>query len=220
MNDPRRRLSAIFLVVFCFISTVAGHTQEATDASGKPPLPLVAQPKENAHWRMVSARLAADGVQQAAGGSPVVVSIEIWKSAAAARMVEKLSNGRSSERWIVDGYLLSKFAALPDIYVKRLGERSASLDDGMSDFNTVYPGFTWLDPGFFKGTVELNGRTCRHYVDSENNREAWVDAESNEPVAFRNGDARFSYEFLSAQAPVMPEAFRRELQNYRKADSQ
>ncbi|MFA7343506.1 MAG: hypothetical protein WC003_04300 [Terrimicrobiaceae bacterium] len=222
MNNLSSRLAARLLALAAFsLACPSAYPQQANTAPEKPSPPLVTTPPDRAHWKItpnqIKKQMPADAQE-----NPELLEIEAWKTPSVARVIQQWGNGKASESWIADGYLLHKFPALPDIYVTPLSLRSSVQDDGMSDFNAVYPGFTWLDLKYYTGVIPLGGKKCHHYADPENDREAWVDAETKAPVAYRNGASNFVYAFLAppAQDPTMPEAFLRELQNYKKADSQ
>ncbi|HSI86161.1 MAG: hypothetical protein ACAI35_10395 [Candidatus Methylacidiphilales bacterium] len=191
------------------------HAQTQAEADRLRPTP-----PERMHFK-ITATTTAGPAEAAPSGPPRLLEIEVQKTPAVARMTQRWSNGKVSESWIADGYLLTTYPALPDIYVTSLSLRAVGSDDGISDFHSMYPGFGWVEPRFFTAVVTLNGRKCNHFANKEADREAWVDAETRLPVAYTKGKTKFSYEFLPApqQDPTMPAAFRTELQIYKKADA-
>lgn len=207
--------AALILPGFSF-----GQSPDA--APERPTPPLVAAPAEYAHWRITAAPAKHPASATPLAPKTELQEIEVRKGPSTACMIQRWSNGKSSEAWIAEGYHLSRYPALPDIYVTALALRPAGLNDGMADFHAVFPGFVWLDEKFFAGTEKKEGRTCHHYVDGENAREAWIDAESRLPVAFRRENTIFVYSFLPrpSQPPTLPDPFLRELIRHKSADAQ
>jgi hypothetical protein len=225
MNKPLflRSLPALFASAALLV--LLGSPAAAQPSSGsleKPAPPLVAAPAEYAHWKITASPLKTEAPPAPDPKKPELQEIEIRKGPATACMTQRWTNGKLSEAWIAEGYHLAKYPALPDIYVTSLVLRPAGLNDGMADFHAVFPGFVWLEEKFFAGTEKKDGRLCHHYVDGENAREAWVDAESRLPVAFRRDNTLFTYVSLPrpSQPPALPDQFQRELARHKKADAQ
>ncbi|MBN8712027.1 MAG: hypothetical protein BGO12_14815 [Verrucomicrobia bacterium 61-8] len=210
------RLRFCIAISFVLLSIMWSPGQEPAA-----PRPVVAAvPPEQGRWKIIVTDAKGEKTARTDDRTPKIVEIEIWKSGSRARMVQTISNGATAESWIADDYLLSRYPAFPDIYVTRLNDRATPLDDGMSDFRDAFPGMTWLDPKYLAGTATKDGKLCEHYVNPDDDCEAWIAADSKSPVAYRKGPRVFTYRFLPPENLSMPEPFLGELNKYLKADSQ
>ncbi|PTY03433.1 hypothetical protein DB346_06000 [Verrucomicrobia bacterium LW23] len=222
VSIPFRHLAAAISLACALHLGAAPACQAQQAQAAKPTAPFVAKPGERVHWKAVASPLRGEKGKPA-DGDPHMTELEMEKTPAAARLIQRWSHGKTSESWIADGYLLNSFPALPDdIYATALSMRPAGQDDGVSDFHAMYPGFGWLEAQFFAGEVTENGKRCWHFVQPETGRQAWVDAESRAPVAFARGGFKYTLAFLPSpeRDPAMPERFRTTLKNYKKADNQ
>jgi len=216
------------LFIAAVLGTGAGAlAQNTVSSSDSPPPapPFVVFPKVAAYtvdFAKPEKAKASPGGKAAAS----LVKIEVTDTGKARREMDFWSDGRTSERWSVDGMFLIQNVGDGSLFAT--SEKSAQPGEG-SRFTAS--DFRWLSAETFAGRVTYNGRKCNKFVrqipsapngvPSENEPsanpgpvEALIDVQTLLPVALWNGTEKAAFTFK--QAPVgplqLPEKFQDRLQ--------
>jgi hypothetical protein len=151
-----------------------------------------------------------------------VKSVQVSMDALARRDVIKWSTGRSTEVWLLkDAFLIEHPSGK---WINVLNRRFSG-DVVESHLRKDTKGFDWLSPETFLDVSSFQGKKCFHYLskapppqETPKNpnpnalylrqiqpsfaREAWIDIQTNLPVALNDGETLFTYKF--GEAPAEP----------------
>jgi hypothetical protein len=110
-------------------------------------------------------------------------------------------------------------------------ESLSTYSDDEQLFRVRFPGITWINQKFMKGVVDYKGEKCVYFIDddveimdTDNNdpniditifkkREAWFNAETGLPVAFKIGEMEGVYRFEDRPSPkvIVPQDIREKI---------
>jgi hypothetical protein len=200
-----------FLILLCPLALA----QTTGGAEKRPTPPLINKPAIYDRWSIVITPLVPSA---APNPNPVITQMDLAKSAKAASRVTTWSNGKSNEDWIADGFFLSRQAGRTEIHLSPMKFLPpATFGNGFNNFDTVYPGFTWLDLKYYKDIVHANGKQCYHYINGK--LQGWIDIETNLPVAYDDNSNHGVYQFLAPPTEELkvPDDFSHFLIIYKKA---
>jgi hypothetical protein len=181
------RTPGVFLTAFLAASLALSAQQPAPT----PTSPYVEALPARGHWRVdFTWKSPTPGAAPASNGAATQLqTIDVVKTGPLMRVTLTFSDG-TTQQFDSDGDAMLDHTA------------SGWHRVGLSTVGPVYPyspaGFSlvnWVGPGSFKDVVKYGQVVCFHYATSH--AEAWIAADSRQPVAARQGDAQVTYQFLS-----------------------
>lgn len=225
------RTCSLFLMFGLVAPTLANPDQLSDIPPPRPP--LVASPPEMGRWTItVQQAETPTGEEPDAGSSPSrefgVRSVQSVKTGNLKRDILSYHSGSTSEVWYYQRHVLSTTGGGGSSRV--LVQNESALDDpgeAVGVFRELgnvirspgYPGFKWVNPSRYEGTVMFDETTpSYHYVlrgrdptTGENivAAEAWVHAETGMPAAYKIDGNLYIYSFSEPpdQKLVLPAHF-------------
>lgn len=212
-----RSLFPVFICLGVLSSRLSVHAQDAANYPPPKP-PLVAAVPENAEWTITveypkEAKLAPDAPKHHDWRPVEVRTTKVGKT---KRDLITTRDGVKQENWYVDAMIFwTNGQGEVSVTDLRAAEGSDPMEDSPS-VPTGFPGVGWLKLDNYVDVVMFEKRPCYHYVRDE--AEAWIDAETKLPVAYRRGKIlyRFSFNPSPVGPLVMPPAYQTALETVRK----
>lgn len=192
----------------------------AAEAQESPTAPYVNTPGKLARWQVQFRSLNANPEPESAQQeqtqlSPEVKEVLFSRTGDLTRVQTRWSNGGVTESWLAQGYAMELPPGYPLILVTPPGVSRGRLmnSDG------YYPGLDWLDLKYFRAVIQVDGKPCFHYHHPDLELDAWIDVQTNLPVAAQDRDYRYRYTFLAPPEPgqTLPEPFQAALRDYKQA---
>lgn len=177
------------LLACFFVFLVVVHAQENATL---PQPPFLAPLPDDAAWT-VTADL---GVSR----EPVDPSnwqeriVETTRSGTLMRQNVTYANGETTQRWL-DGTLMLWKPSGSGVAVSDI---SLSEEENSVVRNWLFPGVHWVGAHTYHDTLDFDKIPCHHHISGT--REAWIDAHTKLPVAFREDG--ILYRFIFHSAPV------------------
>jgi len=221
MNSSRKMHTigmAACLALLMQASLVFGQAPAADSTKDKPQPPWIAPTPERAQWKVIYTERTGDKPKSDVLRR-VIKEMNYTKTSPVACLEILWSDGSRVECWLVDGYAIIQPTGNRNIRVISSAEMKNGYDDGYLDFFNQFPRFDWLSLECYDRVQTMDGKRCFHYIDTKLNSEAWIEIQSNLPVARRVGDIFYKYVFLPLPDKQLevPEKFRTFLFNYKKA---
>ena len=217
---------------FCLLLCAAGLTSSSASAQSANPAPdasphvpsppWVATPPDSAQWR-ITVKPAKDDASPTPKPDPKnsrqLKQVLCEKQGSVKRDIRIYSDGSTEEYWYTDGLELRP--AMP-------GSTHIMISSASSGPNTDFekmvdpvssPGFAgvgWIKAADYRDTIQYMGVKCDHFARDKEGWEAWIDADTKLPVAFKAEDALYVYSFEQPTAFAMPSAYQHVYDNYHK----
>ena len=207
-------LCSLFILAITAAGISSSRAQNLADIPPPKP-PLVAKVPDSANWTITPKSTAAtsapkptpQGASRFAGGR--IVEVRSTKSGKLRRDVIVYSDGITTTHWLVDQLLL---------WTTPQGQVSASdlsAAEPMDPENPEpaaaggFPGTRWLQISYYDKVIAVEKHPCYHYVHGDS--EAWIDAETNLPVAYKSKNIVYSYKFGDppAEPLILPPEFQK-----------
>lgn len=211
----------------CIAGVLAALVFAASGLKGDPAQRIapVAPVPDRAQWEI---SFSSDGgalANAAEKARPKVASMTFVKTPTAGKIETQYADGSRAQAFATSHYFLAETPGGKDITVERIGD----LSNPEARFLDEFPFVAWVEEKYLVGEAELEGRKCLHYrteatvaAPSENSagqpqlHEAWIDAATLLPAAFRIDGLLGRYVFQAAPTKpvVMPEIFQARIKQY------
>lgn len=195
--------------LLCLSALLASGWVLAQDLKDLPPpsAPFVAPVPENADWVVT---LQRPKVPPKADGSPAapapadrrIIEVQTTKTGKFRRDRITSADGVTEERWFVDMLLLWPTTG-GEVAATDLSGIPFDAEDPNPSVPRGFPGVGWPRIEFYDKPVLFEKRPSYHYVHEAT--EAWIDAETRLPLAYKSANATFQFRFNPPPtAPLTP----------------
>ncbi len=190
-----------WIALLTLLATVHAPAQEAATLSAPTP-PLIAEPR-TADWLVT--------VQYAVAPKPEDFRILEVRSTLAGKIKHDritLSNHKVRDQWY-SGSVLLWMTNTGRVVADDLSGSPVS-DEMSPAVPGGFPGVAWVKIAAYTGAAHFENHLCHHYATA--GREAWIDASTKLPVAYRGADGtlyRYQFNPTPAEALTLPPAFQK-----------
>lgn len=217
----------------CLAAAAWGASPDPSAAVPLPAPPFVAPVPERAAWTIA---IAYDDEKEGAGAASPgrLKEIRSVRTGRLKRDTFVRDDGTTADFWYADGKVLQANSAGNGVMAldAALLRPSAGSDPGMSPARLErgnltrspgFPGLDWVKAERYDRPVPFQKQPCFHYIlpDGEGPpaAEAWIDAKSTLPVAYRADGALYTFVFAAPpSAPLaLPPAYDRQMAAERAA---
>ncbi len=203
----------LFLHLLSILTALAAAVplpaQNPTDIAPPKP-PLVAAVPESFDWTITAKTTTPPPSPEAAKHAALrITEVHTTKTGKIRRDDISFNNGTRSTHWIVEQYLFWT-SVQGEVCVSDLhGAPGLTPEDPDPTLPNCIPGVRWLQPTYFDKVIVVDKRPCYHYLHNE--VEAWLDAETQFPVAYKNGDTVYTYKYgvVPAEPLTLPPDYQR-----------
>lgn len=216
---------------FPLLAVMAGAlvsaTLHAASTAPLPSLPLIRKSPAKIQWTIIARKAAneANPVNAAPEANEVERVESIWTDGIGHDRVT-FRNGRTQDIWYTErAYLVDAGSEVSICPTKStgpvLGEDSSITD--AARFAPLsfagFPGVSWIALPYFDKVEAFDGVVCYHYVLNAG-QEAWVNVSTSLPVAYRDGNSTYVYQFGAEpdSALVLPDPVKATLDRYLKLE--
>jgi hypothetical protein len=206
------------LLCLGLLSTRAGALAQDVINYPAPKPPFVAPVPENAEWTI---NVEYPKEPKPSPDAPKrndwrYVEVKTTKVGKVKRDLITSRDGVKQEHWFVDS-MLFRTDSLGEVSVSDLrAAEAADPDEEIPSVPSGFPGVGWLKLDNYVDIVTFEKRPSYHFLKGE--AEAWVDAETKLPVAYRRGNVlyRFTFGPRPTGPLVMPPAYQTALDTIRR----
>lgn len=169
---------------------MSGRAQDVKDVP-PPAAPYLATVPKSLDWTLI---LKYPSVPQSADGAkPRMAEVRTTKVNSLKRDLVRYTNGAVKEMWYYDTLLFWKDAQGAVSVSEMNPDAAQSLDDTSPVIASGFPGVRWVNPTFYKGVVLFEKVPSYYYANGT--VEAWIDAKSKLPLAYKSGEVLYQYKF-------------------------
>lgn len=208
----------------CVLISVSSH---AASTAPVPSPPFISKAPSKIQWT-ITARQAANEANPA-NTAPEANEIErvetVWTDGTGRDRVT-FRNGRTQDIWYTPRAYLVDDGSEISISTTRSAGAGLGEDSSIAEAARFaplsfagFPGVSWIALSYFDKVEAFDGVACYHYVLNAR-QEAWVDVSSSRPVAYRDGNATYVYQFGAepGSALVLPDPVKTTLDKYLKLE--
>lgn len=221
----RNRLRFPLLAVMTCALVSASLDAAPTAPPPSPPLIRKAPPK--AQWTITARR--AESAVNPSSTAPEANEIErvesIWTDGVGRDHVT-FRNGRAQDIWYTEKAYLVDEGSEVSISPARSSAAVPGEDPSITEAARFaplsfagFPGVTWIALPYFDKVEPFDGVACHHYILNDR-REAWINAVTSLPVAYRDGNVTYVYQFEAEPSSmlVLPDPVKTTLEKYLKLE--
>jgi len=193
--------------------TLAAFAEPAPAGYPPPRAPLVAHTPAHGAWTFKLQSQVPPSTKSKkkpptpADPTPVITEVSTTQTGRLRLEEVTYSDGKTVQNWYVEGILLLTILSdgtVSAIMIEPDWDRTGII------VPTGFAGFTWIKKEYYLDVGDFEKRTAYHYKRTSEDGlelEAWVDADSNLPAAFRAGSRIYVYSFETERPKplVLPE---------------
>lgn len=200
-------MNKVQVLVLSLLFSALGHGEEVR---------AVRFPGGVASWTVAVEEKASD---QQKAAFDTIVRVESFQSDHVRCDKTFWSSGATSERWVIDGYVLQEQTNGGSIEISKVGvDRAQPLSPRFAGFDQET--FAWSKEASRVSLEKLNGIECIVFEKAKGQDMAFANALSGLPVEYRTAWAvyRFKFDESPKALPVMPAKFVEKLERVKNAN--